>query len=166
REVSVKVSVFGLIIRRAPLTSRVPDLAVFERRTIVERDGYIHAAPQLIVEVLSPANTRSEPQEKLADCASLSVPEVWVISPEARTVEILLLENGQLRRSALLAEGILKPTCFPHVQIDIAQIWPDLFALVRHQRKTTLFPYTTLFRSMASLPNPQRVTYEEWLQMP
>jgi hypothetical protein len=36
-----------------------------------------------------------------------------------------VLEHGQLRRSAVLAEGILKPTCFPHVQIDIAQIWPD-----------------------------------------
>src|SRR5438045_1732512 len=40
RDVSVKVSVFELIIRMTPLTSRVPDLAVFQRRTIVERDGY------------------------------------------------------------------------------------------------------------------------------
>ena len=55
---------FGLIIRTAPLTSRVPDLAVFETNTIVERDGYIHSAPQLVVEVLSPANTRREREEK------------------------------------------------------------------------------------------------------
>jgi Uma2 family endonuclease len=49
-------------------------------------------------------------------------PEVIV---KARTVEVLVLESGQFRRSALLAEGILKPACFPNVQIDITQIWPD-----------------------------------------
>ena len=43
---------FGLIICKSPLTSRVPDLAVFERSTIIEQDGYIHSAPQLVVEVL------------------------------------------------------------------------------------------------------------------
>src|SRR5579862_9175233 len=58
RLVMVLVEQFGLVIRRRPLTSRVPDLAVFEKSTIVEQDGYIHSAPQLIVEVLSPANQR------------------------------------------------------------------------------------------------------------
>src|SRR5215471_16488452 len=47
---------FGLIIRKAPFTSRVPDLAVFRTNTLIQRDGYIHSAPQLIVEVLSPSN--------------------------------------------------------------------------------------------------------------
>ena len=36
REITVIVEQFGLIIRRAPLTSRVPDLAVFENSTIRE----------------------------------------------------------------------------------------------------------------------------------
>ena len=39
-------SEFGLVIRKQPLTSRVPDLAVFELSAIVEQDGYIHSAPQ------------------------------------------------------------------------------------------------------------------------
>src|SRR5204863_118595 len=107
--VEVAPSQFNLIIRRQPLTAREPDLAVFQLSTIVEQDGRIHSAPQLIVEVLSPANTRREREEKLADYASLGVPELWVFSPEARTVEVLYLEDGQLRRHAILAEGILKP---------------------------------------------------------
>jgi Uma2 family endonuclease len=116
---------FGLIIRKSPLTSRVPDLAVFDLSTLVEEDGYIHSAPQLAVEVLSPANTRREREEKLNDYASIGIPEVWVISPEAKTVEILLLEEGRLRRSAILAEGALIPVRFPGVEINIASIWPD-----------------------------------------
>ena len=125
REALVVAATFGLIIRKQPLTSRVPDLAVFVKSTIVERDGYIHAAPQLVVEVLSPANTRREREQKLADYASLGVAEVWLVSPEARTVEVLLLEDGQLRRSQILAEGLLIPKLFPGVRIDIARIWPD-----------------------------------------
>jgi len=116
---------FGLIVRTEPLTSRVPDLAVFERGTMVVKDGYVHSAPQLAVEVLSPGNTRREMEEKLGDYASIGVPEVWVISPEARTVEVLYLDDGYLRRSQILAEGLLQPKLFPHVQVDIAQIWPD-----------------------------------------
>jgi len=126
RKVMVISASFGLIIRRDPLTSRIPDLAVFELSTMVEQDGYVHSAPQLVVEVLSPSNTRHEREEKLGDYAALGVPEVWVVSPEARTVEVLYLENGYLRGSApILAVGLLKPRRFPGVQVDISGIWPD-----------------------------------------
>ena len=116
---------FGLIISKSPLTSRVPDLAVFELATLIDKDGYFHSAPQLLVEVLSPANTRREREEKLADYASMGVPEVWVVSPEARTVEVLLLENGHLHGTQILGRGVLTPKLFPQVGVDIASIWPD-----------------------------------------
>jgi Uma2 family endonuclease len=125
REALVLDTVFGLVIRKAPLTSRVPDVAVFLKSTIIERDGYIHYAPQLVVEVLSPGNTRRERERKLADYASLGVPEMWVVSPEARTVEVLYLENGFLRSAQALTQGVLEPRQFPGVQIQIAEIWPD-----------------------------------------
>jgi Uma2 family endonuclease len=126
RAVAVKISQFGLIIRRVPLTLRVPDLAIFEKSTIVEEDGYIYSAPQLVVEVLSPRNTRAKMQEKLADYASLGVPEAWVLSPEARSVEVLYLEEGSLRQVQVLAmQGILTPKHFPSVKVDIASIWPE-----------------------------------------
>lgn len=118
-------SQFNLIIRRQPLTAREPDLAVFDASTIVELDGRIHSAPQLVVEVLSPANTRREREEKLRDYASLGVPEVWVFAPEGRTVEVLYLEDGRLRRHDILAEGVLTPKHFPTVHVPISEIWPD-----------------------------------------
>jgi Uma2 family endonuclease len=79
-----------------------------------------------VVEVLSPANTRREREEKFGDYAAIDVPEVWVVSPEARTVEVLYLEDGYLRGNArILAQGLLKPKHFPNVQVDIAGLWPD-----------------------------------------
>ena len=125
RLVKGKAAQFGLVIRMSPLTSRVPDLAVFDAATIVEQDGYIHSAPQLVVEVLSPANTRREREEKIGDYARIGVPEVWVVSPEGRTVEILYLAEGYLRSAQVLREGVLTPKHFPGVQVEIARIWPE-----------------------------------------
>ena len=91
---------------------------------VVERDGYIHSAPELVVEVLSPANTRSERAGKLQDYESLGVPEVWVVSPEAQTVEVLLLnQDRRLVTTSLLRDGQLKPARFPEASVDIAAIW-------------------------------------------
>ena len=124
KTVQVRVSTFGLVIRRDPVTTRVPDIAVFIRKNVVEQDGYIHSAPELVVEVLSPANTRIERSDKLTDYESLGVPEVWVVSPEAQTVEVMLLKEGRLGTAALLREGQLRPSQFPGAAIDIALIWP------------------------------------------
>ena len=58
------------------------------------------------------------------DYESLGVPEVWVVSPEAQTVEVLLLQDGRLATTTLLREGQLKPTRFPEAAVDISAIWP------------------------------------------
>ncbi|HTW67125.1 MAG TPA: Uma2 family endonuclease [Bryobacteraceae bacterium] len=123
RTLQVRVSTFGLVIRRNPLTTRVPGIAVFVRSNVIEQDGYIHSAPELVVEVLSPADTRAERAEKLQDYESLGVPEVWVLSPEAQTVEVLLLSEGHLTTTSLLREGQLTPTRFPEASIGISAIW-------------------------------------------
>jgi Uma2 family endonuclease len=125
KEVWVVTSNFGLVIRREPLTSRTPDLAVIRRSTLVEQDGYIHSAPELIVEVLSPSNTRRQMEHKIRDYESIGVPELWILSGEARTFEVFQLQDGKLRRTQLLAEGELRPKCFPEAVVDIASVWPD-----------------------------------------
>lgn len=125
QETLVLISQFGLVIRKRPLTSRVPDLAMFVRKNIVERDGYIHSAPELIAEVLSPANTRAERAEKLGDYESLGVPEVWVLSPEARTIEVLRLQDGKLQITQAVERGKLSPTRFPGVVVDVPSVWPS-----------------------------------------
>jgi Uma2 family endonuclease len=120
----VITTVFGLVVRHDPLTMRVPDLAMFHAEHVVEQDGYIHSAPELVAEVLSPGNMRAEREEKLKDYESLGVPEVWVVSPEARSVEVLSLKDGKLVTTALLREGQITPSHFPGVAVTIADIWP------------------------------------------
>jgi len=122
---SFTIPQFGLIVSTQPLTSRVPDLAVFESDTVVERDGYIHSAPQLVVEVLSPPTPAANREEKIGDYARIGVPEVWVVSPEGRTVEILYLAEGYLRSAQVLREGVLTLSISLALQVEIARIWPE-----------------------------------------
>ena len=53
------------------------------------------------------------------------MPEVWVVSPEARTVEVLCLRDGYLRIAQILSQGILAPENLPGVRVPVADIWPD-----------------------------------------
>jgi Uma2 family endonuclease len=59
------------------------------------------------------------------DYESVGVPEVWVLSPEARTIEVLRLEDGKLRTTSLPSEGQLRPQLFPEVVVEVAPVWPD-----------------------------------------
>jgi len=121
----VTSSVWGLVIRKDPFTCRNPDLAVFVRKGIIEQDGYIFSPPELLVEVLSPSNTRKDMVRKTADYESIGVPELWILSPEGQTFEIFQLQNGKLTRTQVLADGQLRPLRFPEAVVDVASLWPD-----------------------------------------
>jgi Uma2 family endonuclease len=58
-------TIFGLITRKHPFTSGAPDIAVLETGSVVDEDRYMHSAPQLIAEGVSPGNTRKELEGKL-----------------------------------------------------------------------------------------------------
>jgi Uma2 family endonuclease len=124
KRVGILGSNLGLMISQEPLTCRSPDLIMFWRDTMVMQDGLYWSAPGLIVEVLSPSENRRRKEEKLADYAAIGVPEVWLVSPEAETVEVRLLQEGKLELTAILMEGSLQPIQFPGVAVSIPAIFP------------------------------------------
>jgi Uma2 family endonuclease len=124
-EYHVLVGNFGLVVSEEPLVCRNPDLVVYRGDSFVEKDGYFRSAPLLAVEDPDPADSRVRIERKLQDYSSIGTPEVWVLNPREQSVEVFYLQNGGLISAAVVKDGVLKPRGFPHVQIDIAQIWPD-----------------------------------------
>ena len=59
----------------------------------------------MAIEILSPSNTRRRVQDALADYAAIGVKECWLVSLDARTIEVLTLVNGEWQRLALLGIG-------------------------------------------------------------
>jgi Uma2 family endonuclease len=125
KKVDILGSDFGLMISQEPLTCRSPDLALFWKGEMIVRDGLCWAVPGLVVEVISKSETRRRKQEKLDDYARVGVPEAWIISPKAKTVDIHILSAGKLVSTKIVADGDIQPTQFPGVSIPVAQIWPD-----------------------------------------
>ena len=96
-----------VVIRRNPLRTRQPDLLLLSNESYarIYLDRPIEEAPELAIEILSPSNTRRRVQDALADYAVIGVRECWLVSLDARTIEVLMLVNGEWRRLALLGIG-------------------------------------------------------------
>ena len=124
-KIQIYGSTFGLVIRKEPLTCRVPDLALFIKANVVEEDGYVHSPPELVVEVLSPSNTPARVREKLREYEAIRVPEAWVLLPERRAVEVFRLRGSKLEKFAVVTDGLLSAQRFPEALIDLTVVWPE-----------------------------------------
>ena len=82
----------GYELLQLPLTVRSPDVS-FVRADRLPKEGigpgFLKLAPDLAVEVLSPKESASRLEEKLADYRACGTPLLWVIDPKRRTVMIL-----------------------------------------------------------------------------
>ena len=95
-----------IIVQREPLRTRQPDfLYISNERLGIIQDGRVHGGPDLVVEIMSPGNTRGEIERKLADYAHIGVQESWLASPEGCTVETLQLDSGEWKRLAIRGVG-------------------------------------------------------------
>ena len=124
-KVEILGSEFGLVISREPLTCRCPDLALYAREKMIIRDGLFWSPPDLVVEVISPSETKRLKQEKLDDYARIGVPEAWIVLPPSRTIEIHMLSEGKFAVRNIVIEGEIRPTQFPGVAIPVAELWPE-----------------------------------------
>jgi len=118
-------SPFGLGIQRNPyLSYRVPDLALYRAIDLDrERDHYMWSAPELLVECLSPANRKGSIEKLLADYARISVPEVWLLYPQQRTLNSHVLETGVFNLRQTATTGAVSTLRFPAVSLNLEDLW-------------------------------------------
>ncbi len=72
--------------------ARVPDIAFisFERfpESGEEKGSRWHLAPDLAIEVISPTDDYEDVQEKITEYFTFGVKQVWIISPESKTLTV------------------------------------------------------------------------------
>lgn len=106
-------------LTRGPETTRCPDVA-FVRAERIPRGvprGVFEGTPDLAVEVLSPSNTVTEMERKLADYFRYGARQVWIADPETRTVAAhtagglpRFLEGDDVLDGGELLPGFATPT--------------------------------------------------------
>jgi Uma2 family endonuclease len=123
----VILSPVDIIIRHAPkLRTRQPDVIFVSRarRSIVQER--IEGGPDLVIEVLSPGDTRREMEKKLTDYAGIGVRECWFASIEAETVEVLQLSAKGVKRVGLYGPGdLVRSPVLPGLALPVKKLFAE-----------------------------------------
>jgi Uma2 family endonuclease len=120
-----------VLIRRAPLRTRQPDVLFISTERLAlnapETDpAPLSPAPELVVEVLSPNERRGSRSVKIADYCAVGVLECWIVSPDARTIEVLRLSKQGPQSVATYGEGETAVSItFPSVAVPVASIFAN-----------------------------------------
>ena len=102
-----------------------PDLLVLCDRSKADAQG-CKGAPDMIIEVLSPATQRHDRIVKLNLYQRAGVKEYWIVSPEDQTVQVLLPENGCLRPYELyIRNDIAKVHTLDGCFIELCKVFPE-----------------------------------------
>lgn len=101
-----------------------PDLVFVSRqRASIVRDR-IEGAPDLVVEVLSPSSDVRDRKVKRDLYARHGVPEHWIVDPDARTVEALVLRDGAYALLAIFEAGdVVDTETLPGLKLPVARVF-------------------------------------------
>jgi len=117
-------------VKLSPHTLLVPDLVYFtsERFAQVVNEKRATAAPDLVVEILSPGTRRRDKGRKRAVYDREGVCEYWMVDPEARSITVLRRPRPDAGLTdvtvlALAEGGILESPLFPGLRIPLREVF-------------------------------------------
>jgi Uma2 family endonuclease len=117
----------GYKVRISERRGVMPDVQYYRRENdvaIEQEQGLVRGCPDLVVEVISPSSTRYDRVTKLRYYAQLGAPEYWLIDPQARTLEQLVLRDGSYVIAGSCAEDeTFRPLSFEGLEIPLDKLW-------------------------------------------
>lgn len=103
-----------------------PDLCVICDAGKLDEKGCI-GAPDLVIEVLSPGNSRTEMKDKFELYQESGVLEYWIVSPIEKTIQVWVLDKtGHYIGKQPKVEGdILTTPIVPNLALDLSEVFMD-----------------------------------------
>jgi Uma2 family endonuclease len=103
-----------------------PDLCVICDKDKLDERGCI-GSPDLIVEILSPGNSKKEMKIKYALYEEAGVQEYWVVFPSEYVLQQFVLnEKGKYElKNSFVEDEIFTAHIFPDLQVDLGQIFVE-----------------------------------------
>jgi len=103
-----------------------PDICVICDLSKLDDRG-CNGAPDLIIEILSPGNSRTEMRDKFELYQEAGVLEYWVVSPIEKTIQVWKLnEQGYYIGLPYAVEGdILTTPIIPNLEVIVADVFKD-----------------------------------------
>jgi Uma2 family endonuclease len=107
----------------------VPDLAGWRRERLprLQRSAFITVTPDWVCEILSPRTTRLDRTEKKPLYAELGVAFLWLIDPDALTLETYQIVNGRwVDMGAYSKNDRPRAVPFDAIELDLGLLWADV----------------------------------------
>jgi Uma2 family endonuclease len=93
------------------------------RRHIIHEEE-IRGAPDLVVEILSPATAEKDRIFKRRLYAKYGVQEYWIVDPKEKTIEVLTLgKQGYERAGLYRRDETLTSKLLPGLQISLTEVF-------------------------------------------
>ena len=101
-----------------------PDVVVVSRNALPQlRDGKVHGAPLLVVEVMSPTSRGCDAVSKLFLYAEAGIAEYWLADPQTRTLQVLQLRAARYEPVEPAADGSIASAVLQGLVIASDAIW-------------------------------------------
>jgi Uma2 family endonuclease len=117
----------GYKVRVSDRRGVMPDLQFYRKGNdapAAQEQGLVTGRADLVVEVVSPSSRSYDRVKKLRWYAQLGVPEYWIIDPEGRTLEQLVLRDGAYAIvTSLEGEEVFRPATFEGLEVPLAKLW-------------------------------------------
>lgn len=112
----------GFVLHRGPDTVLCPDVAFIAAARVPASDhGFAELAPDLVIEIVSPSQSRAEASDKAVRWLDAGVQVVWLIWPAKRRVQI---HTGEVDISTLGPDDTL--TCaelLPGFELALSELF-------------------------------------------
>jgi Uma2 family endonuclease len=100
-----------------------PDIVVICDPSKIKKEG-CEGAPDMVVEILSPSNTRHEMLLKFKKYLAAGVKEYWVVDGEEKTVEVHIFDQGRCITSVADGNDEVPLTALPGCTVKLQDLWP------------------------------------------
>jgi Uma2 family endonuclease len=106
-------------------TVRAPDVAFVraERVPALRSKGFAKGAPDLAVEILSPANTFRQMHRKIRQYFATGCQVVWVVDRDLQEVEVFHADGSS--QTLIATDTLAAPTLLPGFTVTVAELFAE-----------------------------------------
>lgn len=111
-------------VELSKITTLQPDLLYLTAERIKQIKKFMHGAPDVIVEIISPSARKRDRIKKFSLYQKHKVPEYWLFDPVKQTAEFWVLKKGNYQE-AVVEKKRYQSTHVPHLSLNLSLLWKE-----------------------------------------
>jgi Uma2 family endonuclease len=101
-----------------------PDILFIRKENMAIFQDWVRGVPDMVCEIVSPGTYKKDTAIKKEIYERYRVPEYWIVIPELRTIEILVIENDRYRTHSIAElDGVVTSKVIEGLEVDIKDIF-------------------------------------------